>query len=231
MTEKSFVTCFDKDFKECAELLMTLISQNESICNINRKTEEFNKDCAVTSSEYVLTIGPNGSKVNRSNFPDCYNKYGIHIGFRGRKAWICCEDYNWNKEKVKEFRKELIQLLDELGMRIDNIDEEIEENIKKAKVAKTTAVVSTGSLAGNVIMESIISTSTTLFSIPKSIAMAFTLLYYIFRELIEDLMNKQKIRDQQYKLAVVLFYHKYINEFLNINASKEDVDKDKRMDF
>ena len=110
-------------------------------------------------------------------------------------------------------------------------DEEIEENIKKAKVAKTTAVVSTGSLAGNVIMESIITTSATLFSIPKAIAMVITVLNYIFRELIEDLMNKQKIRDQQYKLAVVLFYHKYINEFLNINTSKEDVDKDKRMDF
>ena len=61
--------------------------------------------------------------------------------------------------------------------------------------------------------------------------MVITVLNYIFRELIEDLMNKQKIRDQQYKLAVVLFYHKYINEFLNINTSKEDVDKDKRMDF
>lgn len=227
MTVKQFVSCFDKNYEEFAELLMTLISEKESIRNINRKTEEFKKDRAITSDEYIVTIGPEGSKVNKTNFPDCYDKYGIHIGFRGRKAWICCEDYNWKKKEVKEFRKELILLLDELGMRTDNIDVEIEENIKKAKVAKSTAIVCTGgSLAGNIIMGSLITVSLMAPSIP-----IYFLVYYYIKNKIFNYLNKQKIREQQYKLAVVMFYHKYINDFLNINTLNDDVDKDNRINF
>ena len=225
MTEKSFVSCFDKNCEEYAETLMTLISENESIRNINLKKEAFKKDRVITSDEYVLTIGSEGSKVNKTNFPDCYDKYGIHIGFRGKKAWICCEDYDWNKKEVKEFRKELILLLDELGMRTDNIDVEIEENIKKAKAAKSTAIVCTGSLAGNIIMGSLV-TILMATSIPIYLSV-----YYYIKNKIWNYLNKQKIREQQYKLAVVMFYHKYINDFLNINTSKDDVDKDNGMNF
>lgn len=226
MTEKSFVSCFDKNCEEYAETLMTLISENESIRNINLKKEAFKKDRVITSDEYVLTIGSEGSKVNKTNFPDCYDKYGIHIGFRGKKAWICCEDYDWNKKEVKEFRKELILLLDELGMRTDNIDVEIEENIKKAKAAKSTAIVCTGSSAGNIIMGSLITVSLMAPSIPIYLSV-----YYYIKNKICNYLNKQKIREQQYKLAVVMFYHKYINDFLNINTSKDDVDKDNGMNF
>lgn len=35
MQEKSFATCFDKNCEEFAELLMTLVSENPSICNIS----------------------------------------------------------------------------------------------------------------------------------------------------------------------------------------------------
>ena len=72
MQEKSFATCFDKNCEEFAELLMTLVSENPSICNINQKKEVFKKDRAITSNEYVLAIGPDGSKVNRASFPDSY---------------------------------------------------------------------------------------------------------------------------------------------------------------
>lgn len=225
MTEKSFVSCFDKNCEEFAELLMTLISDEGAIRNINIKKETFKKDRAITSDEYVVTIGLEGSKVNKMNFPDCYDKYGIHIGFRGKKAWICCEDYNWKKKEVNEFRKELILLLDELGMRTENIDVEIEENIKKAKVAKSTAIVCTGSLAGNIIMGSLI---TTLMATNIPIYLS---VYCYIKNKIWNFLNKHKIREQQYKLAVVMFYHKYINEFLNISTSKEDAEKDNGMNF
>ena len=137
MAEKSFVSCFDKNYDEFAELLMTLISDEGSIRNINLSKESFKKDRAITSDEYVVTIGPKSSKVNKTNFPDNYNKYGIHIGFRGRKAWICCEDYSWNEQNLKVFQTDLIQLLDEHGMRTENIDEEIAEYIKKVKQCNT----------------------------------------------------------------------------------------------
>ena len=45
MQEKSFATCFDKNCEEFAELLMTLVSENPSICNINQK-----KDCLLYTS-------------------------------------------------------------------------------------------------------------------------------------------------------------------------------------
>ncbi len=123
MQEKSFATCFDKNCEEFAELVMTLVSENPSICNINQKKEVFKKDRAITSNEYVLAIGPDGSKVNRASFPDSYNKYGIHIGYRGRKAWISCENFDWTEKSLGEFHTDLILLLKELGMSTDNIDD------------------------------------------------------------------------------------------------------------
>lgn len=226
MRERSFVTCFDKDCEMYAEVLMTLISENESICNINIKKEEFKKDRKVTSGEYVLTIGPEGSKVNKTNFPDCYDKYGIHIGFRGRKAWICCEDYSWNEQNLKAFQTDLIQLLDEHGMRTDNINEEIAEYIKKVKQSKTMDVVRDSSLSYAIIMTSIMTASIMASTIAGPIGFL-----YMFKRWIRNYLRKSKIREQQYKLAVVMFYHKYINEFLNISTSTEDVDKDNGMNF
>ena len=35
MQEKSFATCFDKNCETSAELLMTLVSGNPSICNFD----------------------------------------------------------------------------------------------------------------------------------------------------------------------------------------------------
>lgn len=224
MRERSFVTCFDKDCEMYAEVLMTLISENESICNINIKKEEFKKDRKVTSGEYVLTIGPEGSKVNKTNFPDCYDKYGIHIGFRGRKAWICCEDYSWNEQNLKAFQTDLIQLLDEHGMRTENIYEEIAEYIKKVKKIKTMDDVCVRS-SPQTVDKTLISIVAELAWIVGYTGTDFTLKWINYSRI------KKEIRTLQYRLAVVMFYHKYINEFLNISTSTEDVDKDNGMNI
>ena len=93
METKSFVTCYDSDCEKYAELLMTLVSMNDKIKNINLLREEFKKDRGIVSTEYVLTIGKDGSAVNSQHFPaDKYNSYGIQIGVKGRKAWIVCMD-------------------------------------------------------------------------------------------------------------------------------------------
>lgn len=115
MQEKSFATCFDKNCEEFAELLMTLVSENPSICNINQKKEVFKKDRAITSNEYVLAIGPDGSKVNRASFPDSYNKYGIHIGYRGRKAWISCENFDWTEKKFRRISHRPNSTIERIG--------------------------------------------------------------------------------------------------------------------
>lgn len=56
MSEKSFVTCFDrdKDLEKVAEFLMALVSDDDKIRNKNTSREEFKKDRKVTSDEYYI---------------------------------------------------------------------------------------------------------------------------------------------------------------------------------
>lgn len=236
---KSFVTCFDKDCEEFAEVLMTLVSENPSIRNINQKNEVFKKNIAVTSDEYVLTIGSKSSKVNKSSFCDCYSKYGIHIGFRGRKAWISCENFDWDENSLKEFLTECKQLLKDHGMSEDDIDDEIAKIVNKT-VATGALAVSAGSIGTGIIMSSLVTVA--IMNKPglpqigpwgslimnKSklgllnnviLGLGLPILSSFLRPLFDNLLNASKRRKQQYKLAVVLFCYKYLNEFLGIDTS------------
>lgn len=216
ISEKSFVTCYDKDCEDFAELLMTLVSENPSLCNVNQKNEEFKRDRAVTSNEYVLTIGPKGSKVNKSSFCDCYSKYGIHIGFRGRKAWISCENFNWDENSLNEFHTDLIQLYKDFGMSVDNIDDEIAKNVKKTVAAGALCVFG-GPIARGIIMSSLVTAA--IMNESKSPKLDWLIPFKFLRRLFDNLLNASERRKQQYKLAVVLFYHNYINEYLGLDTS------------
>ena len=228
MQEKSFATCFDKNCEEFAELLMTLVSENPSICNINQKKEVFKKDRAITSNEYVLAIGPDGSKVNRASFLDCYNKYGIHIGYRGRKAWISCEDFDWTEKSLGEFHTDLILLLKELGMCIDNIDDRIAENLKKVKSEKSMDGISSISTIDGIIISSLTSASLIVEKVNTISLFPFV---NKLKQWIDNIINSSERRKQQYKLAVVLFYHKYLTDFLELQNSANNNAEDKKMNF
>lgn len=115
-TEKSFVTCYDNDCEEYAEVLMTLVSADKKLCNIKRDKKEFKKDRSIVSGEYVLTIGKKGSEYNRQNFKDEYNNYGIHFGYYGAKAWIYCEKFEWDRNSIIAFNKEVLSLRKKLVM-------------------------------------------------------------------------------------------------------------------
>lgn len=228
MQEKSFATCFDKNCEEFAELLMTLVSENPSICNINQKKELFKKDRAITSNEYVLAIGPDGSKVNRASFPDCYNKYGIHIGYRGRKAWISCENFDWTEESLNEFRTEMIPLLKEVGMRTDNIDDRIAENVKKVKSEKSMDDITSNSTIDGIIMSSLTTAAIVGEFVKKSPIVSFV---NNLKQSLDNIWYAKERRNQQYNLAVVLFYHKYITDFLELNNSANNNAEDEMMNF
>lgn len=220
ISEKSFVTCFDKDCEEFAEVLMILVSENPSIRNINQKNEVFKKNIAVTSDEYVLTIGSKSSKVNKSSFCDCYSKYGIHIGFRGRKAWISCENFDWDENSLKEFRTDLIQLLKDHDMPVDNIDDEIAKNVNKAAaVGALGACAFAGPMGTGIIMSSLVMAA--IMNKSKSPKHDWLVPFKFLRRLIDNLLNASERREQQYRLAVVLFYHNYINEFLGLDTSND----------
>ena len=73
MSEITFVTSYDSNCKEYANTLMTLVSDDEYLRNIERRNETFKKDESIVSDEYVLTIGKKASKFNMQNFKDKYN--------------------------------------------------------------------------------------------------------------------------------------------------------------
>lgn len=137
-TEKSFVTCFDKDCEEYAEILMTLVSADKTLCNIKKDKKEFDKDRSIVSGEYVLTIGKKGSEYNRQNFKDEYNNYGIHFGYYGAKAWIYCEKFEWDRNSIIAFNKEVLSLRKKLVMDTNKK----EHTIKPLKKVTWLSVVS-----------------------------------------------------------------------------------------
>ena len=213
MNEITFVTSYDNDCGVYADTLMTLVSNDKYLCNITRRNEEFKKDRSIVSGEYVLTIGNEASKNNLQNFKDKYNNFGIHFGYHGTKAWICCESFKWDKESLFKFHSELISVLDEFGMKTDNIDERAKEYLKNRKKNMNSyngKKAQLGDLANEVLMTNIAVTSTLM----QSIWLVSEVLLFL-AEWIYGLREKSELRKQQYKYAIVLFYKRYIHEFLN----------------
>lgn len=228
MSEITFVTSYDKDCEEYANTLMTLVSADEHLCNIKRSSEEFRKDRSIVSGEYVLTIGNDASKNNMQNFKDNYNNYGIHFGYHGTKAWICCENYKWDKDSLFKFHSELISVLDEFGMKTDNIDERAKEYLKNRKKNMSSyngKKAQLGDLAKEVLMTNIAVTSTLMQSIWLGFGGLLLLAKWIY-----GLWEKSELRKQQYKYAIVLFYKRYIHEFLKIDEMN-DKETSEKMDF
>ena len=50
-------------------------------------------------------------------FKDTYNKYGIHIGYYGKNAWVYCKDFDWTEEAYFNLKKDLITILKDLNFR------------------------------------------------------------------------------------------------------------------
>jgi hypothetical protein len=240
MVEKSFATCFDKDCEEYANTLMTLVSKDKSICNIKTSREEFKKDRSIVSGEYVLTIGEKGSAYNKQNFKDIYNDYGIHIGYYGAKAWISCESFKWDEESLFKFHTELISVLDELGMNTDNIDDRAKEFLKEQKKIKKNIDsyknknIQPGDVAEAFHKEAyeVLMTSIAVTNIlQKNIAFGFAgSIFLKVEKWFSDFLKKSERRKQQYRYAIVLFYYRYIHEFLELDE-KNNEDNNKKMDF
>ena len=88
---------------------------------------------ALTDKDCVVFLGKEASKDYRNNFKDVFSKYGIHIGFRGTKAWIYCEKITWNKKSYFEFHQALLHLYELLDMNLSRIKESINLGIVKGE--------------------------------------------------------------------------------------------------
>lgn len=205
--KKSFVAVYDKDCREYAETLMTLVSNKDSLRNVNVEREEFKKNRAITSDEFVLTIGKKGTACYKQDFPDKYSSFGIHIGYYGAKAWIICDNINWTEESLAEFHKEVIAVREKLGMVTEGIvkkDRALLEN----KVDEQSLIVSGG-------MDVFVLPATNPLLAPVAAASTF-------KKLIDYVNNRKDFKKQQYRFAIALFYSNYLNDFLKIKEENDE---------
>lgn len=129
--KKKFVTVFDKNCKEYAVILETLASNDEKLRGIKREAKEFDKDSSIVSDENVITIGKKASKYYSQNFKDNYNEYGIHIGYKGARAWISCELFLMGKKTRENFINKYNSLRDQFDMDRHNHRENIMTIVKR----------------------------------------------------------------------------------------------------
>ena len=226
-TEKSFVTCYDKGCEEYAETLMTLVSKDKALQNIKREKEEFKKDRSIVSGEYVLTIGKGGSEYNSRNFKDIYNNYGIHFGYYGTKAWIYCDDYDWDVKSLFEFNKEFFFFLDELGMKTEDFDgkarkvyEKLVESQKQTAKGKQGYHDSAGMNAPVMRDEIEAAMQSIINELFTGLSYWDLLLLSPYDLFIRMWKKKKRRRRNQYCFAIVLFYHRYLHDFLEIKEEK-----------
>lgn len=130
-----FITCYDKDLEEVGEFLKILVSSNASINNLDFNLVQF-KNQEIVSREYVLYIGKKSVNKKSKMFKDAYNKYGIHIGYYGKNAWVYCEDFNWTERSYSNLKEDLIIILNDLNLNHNDIDDDIAKQVKNMKNGK-----------------------------------------------------------------------------------------------
>lgn len=120
-------------------------------------------------------------------------------------------------------------------MQVDNIDDEIAKYVKKT-VATGVLDVCEGPIWSGIIMSSLV--TATVMNKSKLLpigSLGLPILSTLLRQLFDNLLNASKRRKQQYKLAVVLFCYKYMNEFLGLETSNDfggkDAGNNEKMDF
>lgn len=205
MRDISFVTCYDKECKDYAELLMTLVSKDENIKNIKLSREVFCKDREIVSGEFILTIGEKSSEINCKNFPqNKFNSYGIQIGIYGHKAWIVCKDIEWNDSIESDFVTEVQSIFENLMMNTADINKRKEECSKRQKETSQIVIKKKGK-------------SNKLINVLDDIRMKLDDKKNNILKFINDIFKKSGRRELQYKFAIALFYKEYIEDFLLIN--------------
>lgn len=213
-SEKSFETCHDKDCEAYAQVLMTLISDNEKICNIKRTLKEFNKDNNVVSNEYVLSIGEKSSAISCENFgANIYDSYGIQIGTHGHKAWISCKEFPWDEENYSLFTLEYYDLLKGLQMapKISTAELKILRKVKKRILESKKSNKDFEDKAS-------FSWKKDKWEIP------ILVVYYVISaiEQIKKRRKKADMRDRQYKFAIAWFFQNHLEAFLKMQAKPQE---------
>lgn len=216
---KQFTIVFDKKQAEYATILNTLVSEVEEVKNVERSLKVYQKGMVLTDKDCVLFLGDESSQKYRDNFKDVYSKYGIHLGYRGCKAWIYCEKYNWDKLSYRRFHDELLDLYKRLDMNPAKVQDFVTAGVKEYCKMGTTVAPSSSTFAQQMLWTSVVSSS--IIAMPPS---PF-LLIWLIKRWIKSLFAESTRIDQQYRFAMALFFSDYLKKYLKITDG-ENVDKE-----
>lgn len=220
---KQFTIVFDEKQEEYATILNTLVSEEARVKNIEVSLEYYQKNCRLTDKDCVLFVGEESSRKYMNNFRDKYSKYGIHLGYRGCKAWIYCEKFNWNKRSYKMFHDELMDLYKRLDMNPAKVKDYVAEGVKEYCKSGTTVAPADATSPQRILWTSVVGSQ-----IMVQPNMILLLIYMKIKEWIKSLRSESMRIDQQYKFATVLFFSDYLKDYLNLIDVENAGEKENR---
>ena len=206
---KQFTIVFDSKQKEYATILNTLVSEEECVKNIKVDFKEYESGMTLTDKDNVLFVGKKSSKNYIGNFKDKYSKYGIHLGFRGCKAWIYCEKFDWNEQNYKKFHDELLDLYKRLDMNPAKVQNFVDEGVKEYCKKGTTTPPLTSTFVQQILWGPVVTSQVGVISL-----IAVNPLFAIGAKWIKSLLAESTRIDQQYRFATVLFFNDYLKVYL-----------------
>lgn len=216
-----FITCYDKNLQEVAEFLKILVSNNDSINNLDFNLVQF-KNQEIVSKEYVLYIGKKSVNKKSKMFKDTYNKYGIRIGYYGKNAWVYCKDFDWTEEAYFNLKKDLITILKDLNLNDKDIDDDIAKQVEKIKNGEDWESVVNSCKNNDERMHSVcVWMACSMVPMHNMFGVLGKVFEWIFKG-IKNYFTKSEKRKHQYLLAIVIFYRFYLNEILKIKEECND---------
>lgn len=200
-----FTIVYDEKQKKYAVILNTLVSEIEDLKSIDKELRKFENQSVPTSNDFIVYIGKESTKELRNSFNDKYAKYGIHVGYRGTKAWIYCNKIKWNWATYLAFHAELMDLFVNMGMNPESVKEKIYHGIEELQTE------------GTITVPSCLTTTQEMFWDTMVEATFLTKIKNYFKRIFFKLFHAESNRlHQQYSFAILLFYKDYIKDYLDL---------------
>ena len=216
---KQLIIIYDKERKECANLLYNLLSQHSNIKSslYTIKDKEIKK---LVSREKCLYIGEDCS--SSLNFDDNYKELGIHVGYMGAKAWIRCFKFEWDANRLEQFENMLKCYTDKYKLKKEyenyiNVKSFINRQFQlglepwpgKAKERFKDNNIKNKGLGR-------------LMDYACRITNQLYLGGYYYKYLLFISGEESTIRQYQYIIGVFKFYEDFLNDFLELSGSDKE---------
>lgn len=230
MAKQLFIV-YDKHRYDNAIMLLNLISTKPEIKASIYTVKEI-KQNKLVSREKCLYIGRDCS--SDIQFNDMYEKWGIHIGTIGTKAWIRCEPFEFDNDELHLFEENLMYYCNKFKM----------ESVYSKEYLSDRPLVLRQFLLGEEPWKDNIIKRVQDKGLKNKGAWRFGDLFLLVDTpsiYFENYLNKNRntfndktaIRKYQYTLAVLIFFGRFFNQFMKIddeqpNASSQTETNEKK---